>query len=336
MEEKISLGNIDKKILYELSEDGRQPISKIAKKLRISPQLANYHFSTMQKNGVFRKFLTVVDYKKLGYTYHTVFYALSRMTIGVSDKIREFLFSNPNIMSTYRYDGAWDISMGVLVRDASYFREVLDEIRNNFHDVIGDHGMITHVGAHHFGWRYLLSSKEGIRTLKKCPATGGRYRKIVSIDDNEERILRILSDDARTPTTLIAKKVGISPESVSRKIRHLKDSGIIVGFTIVPNYRLHPYISSRLLLDFRYMSREQLDDFCRYTGQLPSCVRLIHTFGRYDMVVNLMAKDEEDLRNTLFGMRERFGDMIKRQDMLRVYDVDKYQLYPSEPLKQSR
>ena len=52
--------------------------------------------------------------------------------IGVSDDVKNYLLRNPKIMSTYRYDGQWDISMGVLVKDAIDFREVLDDIRNNY------------------------------------------------------------------------------------------------------------------------------------------------------------------------------------------------------------
>lgn len=53
-----------------------------------------------------------------------------------------------------------------------------------------------------------------------------------SIDDVDSAILEHLIKDARTTIAEIARRVGLSPPSVSERIRRLEESGVICGYTL--------------------------------------------------------------------------------------------------------
>lgn len=52
------------------------------------------------------------------------------------------------------------------------------------------------------------------------------------LDTVDTRILRALSEDARTSVADIARTVGLSGPSVSERIRRLEESGVIEGYAI--------------------------------------------------------------------------------------------------------
>ena len=52
-----------------------------------------------------------------------------------------------------------------------------------------------------------------------------------NLDETDGLILQSLADDARTSTAEIARKVGLSPPSVSERIKRLEEAGIITGYT---------------------------------------------------------------------------------------------------------
>ena len=54
----------------------------------------------------------------------------------------------------------------------------------------------------------------------------------VSLDDIDIQLLRILYEDARTPVAELARALTMSAPSVSERLRRLKESGVIQGFTI--------------------------------------------------------------------------------------------------------
>jgi len=58
-----------------------------------------------------------------------------------------------------------------------------------------------------------------------------------AIDRTDARILRALAADARISIAQLARTVGLSPPSVSERIRRLEEAGIIEGYTVRINPR---------------------------------------------------------------------------------------------------
>lgn len=54
----------------------------------------------------------------------------------------------------------------------------------------------------------------------------------VSLDSVDVELLQILHEDARTPIAEIARALSMSAPSVSERLRRLRESGVIRGFTI--------------------------------------------------------------------------------------------------------
>jgi DNA-binding Lrp family transcriptional regulator len=53
------------------------------------------------------------------------------------------------------------------------------------------------------------------------------------MDSSDMSIIGILLLDSRTPLSAMAKELGISQPAVQKRIRKLKDAGIILGSTVV-------------------------------------------------------------------------------------------------------
>jgi Lrp/AsnC family transcriptional regulator, leucine-responsive regulatory protein len=55
------------------------------------------------------------------------------------------------------------------------------------------------------------------------------------IDTTDARILDALVDDARTSMADLARLVGLSPPSVSERVKRLEEAGVIEGYTLTIN-----------------------------------------------------------------------------------------------------
>ena len=55
---------------------------------------------------------------------------------------------------------------------------------------------------------------------------------MVEFDDTDTEILRLLMEDARRSYKDIGEEVGLSPPSVSKRVSHLQELGVIQGFTL--------------------------------------------------------------------------------------------------------
>lgn len=52
------------------------------------------------------------------------------------------------------------------------------------------------------------------------------------IDDMDRKILKILQDNARTPNSEIAEKIGMAPSATYERVRKLERKGIIKGYEV--------------------------------------------------------------------------------------------------------
>ena len=71
--------------------------------------------------------------------------------------------------------------------------------------------------------------------------------KTPTFDTLDIKIIKILSDNARTSASSIATEIGMSPPSVSERIKRLTETGIIRKFTIELNPELIGYPFSAIV-----------------------------------------------------------------------------------------
>ena len=68
----------DKLILFELLQDCKQPISKIAKTVGLPQQTTSRRITNMEKEGMIKKYTIDVDYHKLGFDKHSLYLDIQR------------------------------------------------------------------------------------------------------------------------------------------------------------------------------------------------------------------------------------------------------------------
>ena len=66
----------DKRILYELDKNARQPLSEIAKKVQLKRESILYRLKKYLQEGLIRDYLTVIDMSKLGFTHYKIYLRL--------------------------------------------------------------------------------------------------------------------------------------------------------------------------------------------------------------------------------------------------------------------
>lgn len=136
------------------------------------------------------------------------------------------------------------------------------------------------------------------------------------IGDKEIKVLKLLVKDGRITYTGIAKKLGMSPAGVMKKVRKLEEFGIIRGYTALVDH-------SKLRKPYKYIvlikaePRKSIDVARSIRKTLKESVLEVHTItGPYDIMVKLLAGDSEDL-NTLLkklhgieGVRETNTSLV--------------------------
>jgi len=117
------------------------------------------------------------------------------------------------------------------------------------------------------------------------------------LTETDHKILMLLQADARTRLETIAAETGTSTATVQRRIREMKQSGVINGDVCVVNPASVGYTMSFLILvELERESIHQLDGFRRKMKSDPQIQQCYYITGEADFALIALAKDMEDFQ----------------------------------------
>lgn len=120
------------------------------------------------------------------------------------------------------------------------------------------------------------------------------------IDQIDQRILNILSHDARIPIAELARKVGLSKTPVAARVRRLEETGIITGYraTISPIRLGRSYVVwvEIRVTDTREPALHKFNEAVRLIPEVEECHMIA---GGFDYLLKLRTRDIDDYRRLM-------------------------------------
>ena len=125
-------------------------------------------------------------------------------------------------------------------------------------------------------------------------------RKNFQIDQTDKRILEILIKDARTPITLIARKLKLSGAAIHQRIKRLADEKVVTGsrFCLSPvgmGYQSLAFVGVQVNLS---TDKTHHQVFARIVD-IPEVVECHSITGKYSYMLKIYAKSNEHLKKIL-------------------------------------
>ena len=109
----------------------------------------------------------------------------------------------------------------------------------------------------------------------------------------EERIIELLQKDARMPLVKIAKKVGLSENTVKKRIEKLQNEGYIRNFALLLNPKKFGKNVIAILMISTELSKTK--ECNRKLKKFPQMINIYFTTGEYSIIAIGLFDDEEDL-----------------------------------------
>lgn len=118
----------------------------------------------------------------------------------------------------------------------------------------------------------------------------------MQIDEIDQRILTLLSDDARRSLADLARALGLARSTVQARLERLERSGAIAGYTLRLGARVRPAVRATVLLTLEPRSEPEV--LKRLTA-LREVDAVTTTSGRYDLMVQMSADTTERINDAL-------------------------------------
>jgi len=136
----------------------------------------------------------------------------------------------------------------------------------------------------------------------------------VHVDATDRALLALLRADGRLPVAELARRVGLSPAPVGRRIERLERRGVITGYTAVVDDALLGQ-GLEALVELRVAGRAGIGEVVARLRRLDAVVEVLTLAGDPDAIVRLRVGVAEQLRAAIATLR-REDDVASTRTLL--------------------
>lgn len=319
----------DKIILYELDRNARQPLTKIAKKAKLSRESILYRLQKFKKSGLIRDYLTVIDMARLGFTHYKIFLKLHNITEEKENELISYLCDNPFVTWVSSCDGKYSLILAVKAKSIIELNSFMTQLRNKYWQFIMEQDTSTIVRGQYFHRDYLIGEKG---TTERIIDWGGSPEEI-KLDEKNIMILDKVSKSTRVTAVEIAKNTKISADSVIQRLKKLEKEKIIQHYLIWPdvNKLLGNYY--KVLISLHNINEEKERKLLSYCLENPFIVYSVNTYGGWQFEIDVEVKDIQHFRDLIRDFLNNFSDIVSDYTALNIYEEYKYRFFEKEILK---
>tara|TARA_R110002124_G_scaffold116857_2_gene273572 strand:+ start:794 stop:1252 length:459 start_codon:yes stop_codon:yes gene_type:complete len=120
------------------------------------------------------------------------------------------------------------------------------------------------------------------------------------IDATDRAILRVVQTNATLSAGAVGRAVGLSQPAAWRRLRRLRDAGILRGRELSFDMeKLGFGVTVFLGIKLATKGRVSLEDFERAVAAIPEVRRVEHVLGHYDYRLRITARDLADFERVL-------------------------------------
>ncbi len=136
---------------------------------------------------------------------------------------------------------------------------------------------------------------------------------MADFDLKDRKILYELDTNSRQTYQKIARKVGLSKDSVVYRIKNLQEAGVIKRFHTVIDVGKLGFISFRLYLKLQNTTPEKEDEITEYLKTQLSVTWLVSIDGEYDLGMWILVKSIKEMDDLWQNLLSKYLDYIDKR-----------------------
>lgn len=317
----------DRKILYELDTNSRQSFSRLGKKVGLHKDVIAYRVKKLQEKGIIKCFYTEIDDYKLGYLRYRFYFKYQYSDPVIKEEIINFFIKNKYTRIIHSTEGHYNLVVISDVKGISKCFSVWETIIKKYREYFSDQVFSIIFKAYIYRYSFLLDRKNKDREVRIKSILYGSD-EIIKIDDLDNQILKIISQNSRIQTIEIAKKLNTTAITIKNRIKKLKEAGVIKAFRIniaLPKLGYHRYKVDIILKDY-----EKLQKIIKYIEKNPNLDEVVLSIGHADLELIFILNNADQLRKIMDDLETKFPDTIKNYNHFNATKTYKWSWIPEE------
>lgn len=306
----------DKLILFELLQNCRQPLSKIARSVNLPQQTVSYRIKKLEDNKIIKKYTINVDYTKLGYNRHSLYLDLKGINLEEVGGYIEQIMSIKDVSCCYTLHDAsdWKVYVSAWTKTIEDYDGVQAKILSKFRGKVNNYLSFQSIKSYTYFARVLNPKAKASVDVKS-------NLEHKEISETDWKILEKLKENSRLPTIELAKALNLNAHLVVRKINELKKKEII--------QRFYPLLDSKKMgyYEYTFISRvdpsykKEIDEFIEYAKHDPKFIMVIRAVGYVNLSYSFLVENYEGLNEIKSKVESILGKAVLQNFKIEIEDM---------------
>lgn len=319
----MKLDELDCNLVAHLDFGARIGIKRIAEILGRSLQVLDYRLRALQKGGVIRGFYPVIDSFRLGYRYGRLMIQLADLSDSQIKGIQNFVKRTPAVLWCYRMEGDFNLIIVFWTRSLEEFDKLSSQILAVIgHAVLSINQSQVYKLEHFPVSQVLLNQPNDAIVIQEQGDS-------IEIDTLDQKILAVLSNDARVPFLNLAKVCGTSDKVAAYRIDRLEESGVVRGYRPLIAWEKAGYLFFKVFIRIDYSKQGSKSKLDSYLKKCPELLYMVHVVGAPgDIDVEIVVPGYLELFSFIERLRAKFPGAIRSVSHYHFTDCYKVNYFP--------
>ncbi len=317
----LKIDKYDRKLLFELWRNCRQPDSRLAKATGISKQRVHYRIGRLVRMGILGDKVLRVDAGRLGYHNYGVY--LQWDDVSVKEAFIAEVTADPSVRYAAECSGRVDFVVSFYARNPLEFQRIWDRYASKYGAAMRAHSIHLATENRAFDKSYLVGNVED-----RSESFLGSPEKTVVMDGTDKKVLLALQRDCRAPVVSIAEACSIAPETVRARIKRMEKEALIWGYGWIFSTQKAGILLYELLLSLRNMDSRAWDALLAYCRSNPNITYYIRSIGSYDADLIFEVSSDSDFDSQLDRLKKRLGRNIHDFEIAKITREHRFTYLP--------
>lgn len=296
----------DLKILAEVDAYPRLSTSQLAKKVRLSQQVADYRLKRLFQQGIIINAGAVINYHNLGFQQYRLLFTFFEIPEAKRQDLTRYLSNHNQVYWAATIGGKWDLLVVLITEDYHDLLRFFDDFYGRFKAAIRGHDILR-VLYQEFHWHKFLHHNESPQYFFIDSRPKRPFELLQEIDQLDYKIIHALKSNARISHLELGRKFQVSYKTIQNRIKKLERLNIIVGYRLFFKSKELGYQAYQLLLNLDNYMQKDIEALIRYTRYSSSITQFILILGEWDVYLHLRTKTIQEVQATVIDLRNKFS-----------------------------
>ncbi|MFH1520177.1 MAG: Lrp/AsnC family transcriptional regulator [Candidatus Micrarchaeota archaeon] len=300
----IKLDKKDKQLLSLLYKNSRMSFVQLGKKLKLSSSSVERRLRQIKDVGIISLLFADVNLLKLGFKSYRIYLKFDAITEVTEKEILALFESYPRTVWGVVCEGAYDVLWRIIAKNEVEVENAVHFVIDRFGEHITEKTVITTTYQTYLSWNRALGGERH----PELPLE--RITPTKDVDEKDMAILVALYNDARITTVELARRVDLTPDAVSYRIKKLIENEFILGYTAWFDAKKLGFDYYKLLINFRSITREKEKQFLDFCLEHDNVIFINKTIGSWDIEVDILVENAVELHKFIQKTKTKFGHII--------------------------